>query len=401
MWKKNPPFQSPEEIRRRKNIKKGIEFALLICGQEGTGKAAFINSLCNQQVIRKDTSNVSPDNAHLNPGMDIVKIHVNIAEKDSTPISLDIIMTPGFGDNIDNKSCTDVMVNYLEQQFELMLNEECRIDRDAKFKDGRPHALLYFIRATSRGLREMEVKAMKKLSTMVNVIPVIAKLDSLTVDELNLNKLRISRDINLNKIQVYDFSIDSDDPETMKEVDFLRKSMPFAVSGSYETEEIDGETYHVRRYPWGVLRVESPEHSEFTSLRNVLFGSHLQELKEATHAFLYENYRRAKLGASDSRKSRRFSTENPRVVSMSTTNNTLRNSFAMNGTAKPQAFFTETSILNLFNNLDASSADEATLGEIEKQKKLILTQIAELRMYEERLRVCSKPRPSTDLHTMV
>jgi septin family protein len=375
MWKNSALIQSPEEIRRRKNIKKGIDFTLLICGQEGTGKASFINTLCNQQVIRKDTSKVLPDNAHMNPGIDIVKIHVNIAEKDSTPISLDLIMTPGFGDNIDNKSCTSVVVKYLEEQFDLMLNEECRIDRDAKFKDGRPHVLLYFIRATTRGLREMDVVAMKELSTRVNLIPVIAKLDSLTSEELALNKLLISRDIKLNNIPIYDFCIDSDDPETTKEMDLLRRSLPFAICGSYETEQLEGQLVHIRRYPWGVLKVENPDHSDFTSLRNVLFGSHLQELKETTHAVLYENYRRTKLANADQMNSRRISSTNSRVASKTADTEFM-------------ALGHNHSLLNLFNTLDENSVmEEDTLREIETKKKAVMAYMADLEALEGRLRV--------------
>ncbi|CEP22854.1 Seventh homolog of septin 1 AltName: Full=Septation protein 7 [Cyberlindnera jadinii] len=364
MWKKNQ-YQSPEEIRRRKNIKKGIDFTLLVCGQEGTGKASFINTLCNQNVIRKDTVTVSPENSHLNPGIDILDIHVNIAEKDSTPISLDVIMAPGFGDNIDNTSCVAVIVNYLELQFDLMLNEECRIDRDAKFKDGRPHALF----------------------TRVNVIPVLAKLDSLTQEELTLNKQLISKDIELNGIPVYDFSIDSDDPETITEIDALRQNLPFAICGSYDTEVIEGSICHVRRYPWGTLKVEDPDHSDFTSLRNVLFGSHLQELKDTTHTLLYENYRRSKLATTEGMNS-----INSRVVTSMGPTTTHSNTAAVPAV---NLLNSEPSLLNLFNSLEVGGdgstvIDEETLREIERKKKLVEAYMADLNNLESRLRHSSK-----------
>lgn len=386
MWKKNQ-YQSPEEIRRRKNIKKGIDFTLLVCGQEGTGKASFINTLCNQNVIRKDTATVSPENSHLNPGIDILDIHVNIAEKDSTPISLDVIMAPGFGDNIDNTSCVAVIVNYLELQFDLMLNEECRIDRDAKFKDGRPHALLYFIRPTTLGLRELDVVAMKELSTRVNVIPVLSKLDSLTQEELTLNKQLISKDIELNRIPVYDFSIDSDDPETITEIDALRQNLPFAICGSYDTEVIEGSICHVRRYPWGTLKVEDPDHSDFTSLRNVLFGSHLQELKDTTHTLLYENYRRSKLATTEGMNS-----INSRVITSMGPTTTHSNTAAVPAV---NLLNSEPSLLNLFHSLEVGGdgstvIDEETLREIERKKKLVEAYMADLNNLESRLRHSAK-----------
>jgi septin family protein len=44
---------------------------------------------------------------------------------------------------------------------------------------------------------------------------------------------------------------------------------------------------------WNI--VEDTDHSDFVALRSVLFGSHLQELREITHEVLYEKYRTEKL----------------------------------------------------------------------------------------------------------
>ncbi|KAH3674963.1 hypothetical protein WICPIJ_009408 [Wickerhamomyces pijperi] len=288
-------IRSPEEIRRLKIFKKGIDFTILIVGEEGLGKSSFINSLCQKQVLLKETENVNPSNSHLNPGLKIDKIHVNIVEENSTPISLDLILTPGFGDNIDNSFVTNRIVEYLEAQFDAVLSEEYKIQRNSHFKDGRPHVCLYFIRPTSKGLRELDIQIMKELSTRVNVIPVISKADSLTSEELILNKALILQDIKSNNIKVYDFAVDETDFETIDEFNFLKQNLPFAVSGSYEKKTINGNVCHVREYPWGTFKVEDVEHNDFTHLRNVLFGSHLQELKESTGSKIYEFYRRSKL----------------------------------------------------------------------------------------------------------
>ena len=39
----------------------------------------------------------------------------------------------------------------------------------------------------------------------------------------------------------------------------------------------------------------NPEHCDFLRLRSALFGTHLNDLKEITHDFLYENYRTERL----------------------------------------------------------------------------------------------------------
>jgi cell division control protein 11 len=74
--------------------------------------------------------------------------------------------------------------------------------------------------------------------------------------------------------------------------------MPFAIVGSDDFVEIDNRKVRARQYPWGVVEVENPRHSDFLALRSALLHSHLADLKEITHDFLYENYRTEKLSKS-------------------------------------------------------------------------------------------------------
>lgn len=46
--------------------------------------------------------------------------------------------------------------------------------------------------------------------------------------------------------------------------------MPFAIVGSEEEVEIDGEPVRARIYPWGIAEVDNPKHSDFPSLRRAL-----------------------------------------------------------------------------------------------------------------------------------
>src|SRR5689334_5094141 len=70
--------------------------------------------------------------------------------------------------------------------------------------------------------------------------------------------------------------------------------MPFAVSGSTTTIEAKGRKLRGRVYPWGVVEIENPEHSDFIKLRNMLI-THMQDLQEVTQEVHYENYRLQKL----------------------------------------------------------------------------------------------------------
>ena len=46
--------------------------------------------------------------------------------------------------------------------------------------------------------------------------------------------------------------------------------MPFSIIGSEEEVEIDGEPVRARIYPWGIVEVDNPKHSDFSRLRGAL-----------------------------------------------------------------------------------------------------------------------------------
>ncbi|KAF8248168.1 putative septin AspA [Wilcoxina mikolae CBS 423.85] len=285
-------------VRRKKQMKKGIQFCLMVCGASGTGRTTFVNTLCGKQVLHsKDDDDAV--NAHVEEGVRIKPITVELDEE-GTRISLTIVDTPGFGDQIDNEASFGEISGYLERQYDDILAMESRIKRNPRFRDNRVHALLYFITPTGHGLRELDIELMKRLSPRVNVIPVIGKADSLTPAELAESKKLVMEDIEHYRIPVYNFpyDIEEDDEDTVEENAELRGLMPFAIVGSEETVEIGGRKVRARQYPWGIVEVENPRHSDFLAIRSALLHSHLADLKEITHDFLYENYRTEKLSKS-------------------------------------------------------------------------------------------------------
>ncbi|EED17612.1 septin AspA, putative [Talaromyces stipitatus ATCC 10500] len=287
-------------IRRKKNVKKGIQFCLMVCGASGTGRTTFVNTLCGKKVLEhKDADDAA--NAHIEEGVRIKPVTVELElDEEGTRISLTIVDTPGFGDQIDNEASFSEIVGYLERQYDDILAMESRIKRNPRFRDNRVHVLLYFITPTGHGLRELDIELMKRLSPRVNVIPVIGKADSLTPAELAESKKLVMEDIEHYRIPVYNFpyDIEEDDEDTVEENAELRGLMPFAIVGSEEVLEIGGKKVRARQYPWGIVEVENPRHSDFLAIRSALLHSHLADLKEITHDFLYENYRTEKLSKS-------------------------------------------------------------------------------------------------------
>ncbi|KAF8629217.1 hypothetical protein AX17_005801 [Amanita inopinata Kibby_2008] len=284
----------PITTRRRHKVK-GVQFTVMVVGASGTGRTTFVNTLCEAAILGHKVCDNS-ENAHLEEGIRIKPVTVEL-EEDGLRISLTIVDTPGFGDNINNQNAFQEIMNYLERQYDDILAEQSRIRRNPKFVDNRVHALLYFIPPTGHALREMDIELMRRLSPRVNVIPVIGKADSLTPNELKAFKNRIVEDIEHYKILIYDFPYDTeeDDEETVQENLELRTLLPFAVIGSEEEIEMNGKTIRGRVYPWGVAEVDNPEHSDFVRLKSAVLGSHLGDLKSLTEDVLYETYRTEKL----------------------------------------------------------------------------------------------------------
>ncbi|ODV84964.1 hypothetical protein CANARDRAFT_169116 [[Candida] arabinofermentans NRRL YB-2248] len=315
-------------LRRQKDLKRGIRFTMMVCGSSGTGKTSFVNSILDQNILphrfqydKLQSENTVPKtitfanlsgavtdaadyekyfDAELSsrePGIAVTETSVEILDEDDSKLLLTIIDTPGFGDNINNEICTSEIIHFLEQQFDLVLGEETRVRRNPRFEDTRVHVCLYFITPTGHGLRELDVETMKSLSKYVNIIPVIGRADSFTKVELINFKRNIMEDIERFDIPIFQFSIDEDDDddELIEENRYLSQLQPFAIITSDEEAEINGKKTRVRRYPWGTIDITDTSYSDFAILKSVLLGSHLQDLKDITHDFLYETYRTEKL----------------------------------------------------------------------------------------------------------
>jgi len=96
---------------------------------------------------------------------------------------------------------------------------------------------------------------MRRLHRKVNIVPVLAKADTLTAAEVVKLKRQVLADIEENKIQIYQFpECDSDEDEEFKAQDReLKACIPFAVVGSNTVLEVGGRKVRGRQYPWGVV----------------------------------------------------------------------------------------------------------------------------------------------------
>uniref|UniRef100_A0A8B9PZ54 Septin 3 n=2 Tax=Palaeognathae TaxID=8783 RepID=A0A8B9PZ54_APTOW len=248
------------EQMRKKTMKTGFDFNIMVVGQSGLGKSTLVNTLFKSQVSRKSSGWNREEKI---PKTVEIKAIGHVIEEGGVKMKLTVIDTPGFGDQINNENCWEPIEKYINEQYEKFLKEEVNIARKKRIPDTRVHCCLYFISPTGHSLRPLDLEFMKHLSKVVNIIPVIAKADTMTLEEKTEFK--------------------------------QRESMPFAVVGSDKEYQVNGKRVLGRKTPWGIIEVENLTHCEFALLRDFVIRTHLQDLKEVTHNIHYETYRAKRL----------------------------------------------------------------------------------------------------------
>jgi septin 3/9/12 len=285
-------FDSITQQIEHKLLKRGFQFNVIVVGQTGLGKSTLINTIFASHLIDSKGRLESQD-----PVRQTTEIQTasHVIVENGVKLRLNIVDTPGYGDQVNNENCWDPIVKYIKDQHSAYLRKELTAMRDRYIQDTRIHCCLYFISPTGHSLRAIDVIVMKKLSEVVNVVPVIAKADSLTLEEREAFKQKIRAELIYHNIRLYPFDTDDTDDEEVQLNETIRNIIPFAVVGSERSVIIDGKSVRGRKNRWGVVNVENEEHCEFMHLRNFLTRTHLQDLIETTAQIHYEAFRSKQL----------------------------------------------------------------------------------------------------------
>uniref|UniRef100_A0A671E045 Septin n=1 Tax=Rhinolophus ferrumequinum TaxID=59479 RepID=A0A671E045_RHIFE len=258
-------------------LKRGFIFTLIVEGKSGLGKSTLINSFFLTDLY-------SPENPL--QSKDLIK-------EGGVQLLLTVVDTPGFGDAMDNDNCWQLVVDYIDSKCEDYLNAESQVNR-CHMPDNRVQCCLHCFAPSEHGLKPLDIEFMKCLHEKVNIIPLIAKVDTLAPEECQQFKKQITKEIQAHKI--YDFP-ETDEEEENKLVRKIKNRLPLAVVGCQTVIEVHGKRVRGRQYPWGVAEVENAERCDFTILTNMLMRTHTQNLKDVTNNVHWGNYWSRKLAA--------------------------------------------------------------------------------------------------------
>ncbi|KAF4015558.1 septin-12 [Dama dama] len=277
-----------------KAMKMGFEFNIMVVGQSGLGKSTMVNTLFKSKIWKSTMPGLRV------PTPQTLQLHsmTHVIEENGVKLKLTVTDTPGFGDQINNDKCWDPILGYINEQYERYLQEEILITRQRRIPDTRVHCCIYFVPPTGHCLRPLDLEFLQRLCRAVNVVPVIARADSLTIEEREAFRHRIQDDLKTHSIEVYPQKCFDEDVNDKILNSKIRERIPFAVVGADREHMVNGRCVLGRKTKWGIIEVENMAHCEFPLLRDLLIRSHLQDLKDITHNVHYENYRIVRLKES-------------------------------------------------------------------------------------------------------
>uniref|UniRef100_A0A8C2ZHL6 Septin 4a n=1 Tax=Cyclopterus lumpus TaxID=8103 RepID=A0A8C2ZHL6_CYCLU len=210
----------PNQVHRKNGEERCLGCIFLSVGESGLGKSTLINSLFLTDLY-KDRK-VPNAQERIDQTVNTIKHTISIEEK-GIKVRLTVIDTPGFGDAVNNTESWNPIEDYIDQQFEQYFRDESGLNR-SNIQDNRVHCCLYFISPLGHGLRPLDVACMKALHNKVNIVPVVAKADSLTQAEVHRKKMKIREEIEQFGINIYQFpECDSDEDEDFKKQDQILK----------------------------------------------------------------------------------------------------------------------------------------------------------------------------------
>lgn len=254
--------------------RKGGRLSIVLAGMSGTGKTTFLNTLFGE-VLEDPAAEIKAGD---------VREQKFLLTEDNFDLKLTVIDSPGFGSKIDNQYSWMPLVKYIDYNFRQYMLQEEQPNR-SELQDNRVHVCLYFLQPSNTTLSPLDVESMKEIACRVNLIPLIGRSDTLNKDELLSFKERVNDTLAANGINICKFLADASVLEEVK------KMAPYAIVGCNNLHEnAAGNLVRARKYNWGMVEIENPDHCDFLALRDILTSKHMLDLILSTEGH-YGAYR--------------------------------------------------------------------------------------------------------------
>ncbi|KJE90863.1 hypothetical protein CAOG_08580 [Capsaspora owczarzaki ATCC 30864] len=282
----------------QKMSKIGHSLNLIVVGESGLGKSTFVRSFFRTAASAQAQDPIVQSSLASRRTVEI-STTTHVLEENNVKLNLTITDTPGYGDlvNNDEESWRPITQFIDHQHNEFMNSEFARLFGDGRRvlpRDSRIHACLFFIAPTGHGLKSTDLIVLRKLQMRVNIIPVIARADSMAPAERAQFREKLRTEFVKYGIHVYKFPGGEHSAYDADERVLQEHAIPSPLSVLSSDKEITVGDKKVlgRQYSWGAVTVVNEAQSDFMLLQRLLLGVHAERLRDITHEIHYEAYRR-------------------------------------------------------------------------------------------------------------
>ena len=214
-----------------------------------------------------------------------VRFSFTTGEHQNKTFNVTLTDTPGYGDKMDATEAIRPIREEIERRLRDHMEQHQRFDARVQLshEDQLIHVVLYFIQP--HRFSGIDRTFMKELHHLVNIVPIIAKADSMSSTELKEFKAHLNKEIAKEGIEVYHFpkeliTREQNRIKTMlsRQPHFLQECPQLAGESLEETAQnyqlvtpfsvIASKDHEpdTRHYPFGVAKGTNPLHSDFPSL---------------------------------------------------------------------------------------------------------------------------------------
>jgi cell division control protein 12 len=305
------PPPEPESLQLRPRV---VSLNIMVAGLSGLGKTTTCSALLDSWLHPRSQSDSARHRSKSTSTkvVDASRLFERFDPDANTILRVRIIDTPGFGNQVNHRNSVQPISDYIASCRQRKYKREMSSrnynynyrDRDRlqdyvdPTEDELVHVCLYFL-SPGRFL-EIDRHFMKKVQKQVTIVPIIAKADTLTDEEIAVYRAELREILERERIHVYDFDgvnvnvNGRGHVHVHDDVNVNSSSMHRKYLNSFHRGRKPGETLTIisrdGNYPWGKSRAFDPCHSDLTLIRNVLLSEHTERFLQVASGH-YARYR--------------------------------------------------------------------------------------------------------------
>ena len=291
------PANEQPSLRLRPRV---VCLNIMVAGLSGLGKTTACASLLESwqgssaPLKRRSSSMPGGLTKHVDPS----RLFERYDSQENTLLRVRIIDTPGFGNRIRYADAVRPIARYIAQCRKRQYREETSprfLSDDNSEEDHLVHLCLYFL--SPGRILEMDLHFLKHVQKQVVIVPIIAKADTLTDEEVAAYRATVVHIFQHNGIVPYNFDEPLSQLEKTNHVVTSRQKL-------YSRGRRAGEPLAIVSrdgfYPWGKVRALDSNHSDLGLVRDLLLSGHTENFVELSRekydVFRAQTIRRRNVG---------------------------------------------------------------------------------------------------------